>query len=80
MSDRRVVLGVNSNQGYGAYQIDDPMTLGDLANLVAEAINQYGQDTLVVVDNGQQFGARFGSIDRYSSIEPAEFRPGDDDE
>lgn len=79
-TDKRVCVQIHPNQGYGAYQVDGPMTLGDLASLIAMAIEEYGPDALVVTDNGSQYGARFGSFDKYAPVEVASFRPGDDDE
>lgn len=57
-----LVLKVNTNQGYGVDQINTQVTLGDLLASIEDAISQYGEDTKVVLDAGQQYGASFGSI------------------
>jgi hypothetical protein len=74
------VLPIEDNLGYGAYQIDNPMTLADLRSLITRAITSFGEDAEVVTDNGQTYGARFGRISPYEDISTATFRSGDDDE
>lgn len=59
-----VTMGIRPNEGYSPGQIRTPMSLGRLRNLVAEAIEIYGEDAAVVTDNHQRTGASYGRIDR----------------
>lgn len=60
----RVVLNINDRQGYTAEQVKSPMSLGELLDLVNTAIDMHGEDTEVILFNGDELGAAFGSIAR----------------
>ncbi|WP_109210591.1 MULTISPECIES: hypothetical protein [Microbacterium] len=63
----RVLLAVESNRGYAPDQITDSMTLRDLLNAVEQAIEEYGEDAMVVThDGGNRYGANYGAISIYA--------------
>lgn len=69
----RVLLAIEDNQGYTPHQVKTSMTLRDLVNALQEAADEYGEDAMIVLDNGQRYGAQFGGIDTYRDlIVPAE--------
>lgn len=63
----RVTLPIDDNQGYSPEQIDTSVTLYELLEAIKEAIEEFGEDATVVLDNGQRYGARFGSVRPASS-------------
>lgn len=77
-----LLLAVEDRQGYTPTQAveraSEAMTLATLQQLVEDAIAQYGEDAVVVTDNGDRYGARFGVVDTYrDTLIPAE---ADEDE
>ncbi|MWB98312.1 hypothetical protein [Agromyces seonyuensis] len=61
-STTRVLLNISDNQGYAPDQIETRVTLGDLLDAVTEAIREFGEGAVIVLSNGQRYGAGFGSI------------------
>lgn len=62
------VLATDDRQGYSARQAADrtrTLTLGELASLIEDALEVFGEDALVITDNGDNYGARFGVLDVY---------------
>jgi hypothetical protein len=59
---QKLVLPIEDGQGYAPDQISTNVTLQELLEGIQEAIQEYGSDSLVVLDNGQRYGARFGAI------------------
>lgn len=71
----RVLIGHQGNLGYAPDQIDTSFTLGDLLEAVQEAVEEWGEDAIVVThqtNNGR--GANYGSL-----YVPALFSPDDED-
>ncbi len=58
----RVILNISDNQGYAPDQISTKMTLARLLEAVEEAIEDYGSDAQIILNNGQRHGAGYGSI------------------
>lgn len=60
---KRISLNVESNLGYGADQIDSPITLADLLEQVQSAIEEWGEDAEVVVyQSNNAYGANYGRL------------------
>lgn len=64
----RILLAIEDNQGYSPDQVKTSMTIRDLMNALQEAADEHGEDVLIILDNGQQCGARFGGIDTYRDL------------
>lgn len=64
----RVLLAIEDNQGYSPDQVKTSMTIHDLVKALQEAADEYGEDAMIVLDNGQQYGAQFGGIDIYRDL------------
>lgn len=62
-----LTLPIDDNQGYVAGDIRTNVTLSELLESIQEAIQEHGEDAVVVLDNGQRYGAQFGSIRPASS-------------
>lgn len=64
-----LVLAIEDNQGYSPSQAvqraGQAMTLGTLLQLAEQAVEEFGEDALVVTDNGDRYGARYGVLDTY---------------
>lgn len=59
----RVLLTIDPHQGYAADQVDSEATLGDLLDLIQDAIADYGSDALVATYSpGDRYGAAFGRL------------------
>ena len=58
----RVLLNIADNGGYAPDQISTSFTLGDLLEEVSRAIETHGADSVIVLNNGQRYGASYGSI------------------
>lgn len=59
----RAILEISSNEGYSADQVPTALTLGQLMDLLDEAIESYGEDAIIVTrDAGNRYGARWGKI------------------
>lgn len=58
----RVILNISDNQGYAPDQIATKMTLARLLEAVEEAIEDFGPDAQIVLNNGQRYGASYGYI------------------
>lgn len=57
-----VTLPIDDNQGYSADQVETNVTLQDMLEALQEAIEEHGEDAVVVLSNGQRYGAGFGAI------------------
>lgn len=58
----QVLLNISDNQGYAPDQINTSFTLARLLEEVEQAIEVYGADSVIVLNNGQRYGATYGSI------------------
>lgn len=58
----QVLLNISDNGGYTPDQINTTFTLGRLLEEVEQAIEVYGADSVIVLNNGQRYGASYGSI------------------
>lgn len=58
----RVLLNISENQGYAPDQINTDFTLGQLLEAVESAIETHGAEAVIVLSNGQRYGAGYGSI------------------
>ena len=58
----RVLLAIDDNQGYSPEQVSTDLTLGELIASLQEAAAEHGDDALVILNNGQRFGASFGAF------------------
>lgn len=59
----RVLLTIEPHQGYAADQVDSEATLGDLLDLIQDAIADYGADALVATYSpGDRYGAAYGRL------------------
>jgi len=68
-TDHIAVLRISNNQGYAADQVTNGVTLGDLLEQIQDAVDQYGDDTLVVTkDFGNRYGANWGSLPRFDGV------------
>lgn len=62
---KRISLNVEGNLGYGADQMNRPVTLADLLEQVQEAIVEWGEDAEVVVYQiNNRYGASYGQLAR----------------
>lgn len=69
MSANRIQMNIEGNLGYAPDQIDRTITLADLLAQVQEAIEEWGEDTEVVLhqsNNGS--GANYGSLSQYMDL------------
>lgn len=57
-----LLLDVQPNAGYSPEQVERRMTLAELMEAIEYAIDEYGDDAEVVLNNGQRYGAQFGYI------------------
>ena len=72
----RISMNIESNLGYSADQIESPMNLGDLLEAVEMAIEEWGEDAVVVIHQmNNRYGANFGQIASHDV-----FDASDDDE
>lgn len=67
-----VILQASPNAGYGPDQIQCGVTLGQLLEMVEEAVERYGSDARVVTNNGQRYGASYGYIGREDIVAAGE--------
>lgn len=58
----QVLLNISDNQGYAPDQVNTSFTLGRLLDEVEQAIEVHGADSVIVLSNGQRYGAGYGSI------------------
>lgn len=72
----RVLLGISDNEGYSPSQIQTDITLADLLEHVQNAIADFGEDALVILSNGQRYGAGYGRLISYGDL----FESADDAE
>ena len=63
-----VEMSIAERQGYSAEQVINTMTLSDLLAAVEEAIEAYGEDAVIVTNNGDRYGARFGGVDAHGDL------------
>lgn len=75
-----VHMSIAERQGYSAQQVTNTMTLRDLREALEEAIEAYGEDAVIVTDNGDRYGARFGGVDSYADLFSQPERDEDEDE
>lgn len=58
----RILLAIDDNTGYAPSQVHTDLTLGELIASLQEAAEEYGDDALVILNNGQRYGASFGAF------------------
>lgn len=58
----QVILRISSHEGYAPSQIETRVTLSQLLEEVEIAIEEYGGEATIVLDNGQRYGASYGRI------------------
>lgn len=58
----RVLLAIDDNTAYVPEDVDTTLTLGELIAALQEAAEEYGDDAIVVLNNGQRYGASFGAF------------------
>lgn len=56
----RVLLSIDDNEAYSPDDVETTLTLGDLIATLQEAAEEHGEDAIVVLNNGQRYGASFG--------------------
>lgn len=59
---KTVLLAIDDNRGYVPDQIETSYTLGELLEDLEDAIKDYGPDAVIVLSNGQRYGAGYGRI------------------
>ena len=64
----KVILRINDRQGYSPDQIKDSITLGALLEAVEQAIADFGAEAMVVLDNGDRYGATFGRLSVWEDL------------
>jgi hypothetical protein len=61
-----LTLPIDDNRGYTAEDVAEEtrtqVTLQELLEGIQDAIREHGADAIVVLDNGQRYGAQFGII------------------
>jgi hypothetical protein len=77
MADK-VILKIADRQGYSPDQVTNTITLGALLRAVEGAVENFGEDALVVLDNGDRYGATYGGLSEWEDL--FENVPDDDDE
>ncbi|GLJ62210.1 hypothetical protein GCM10017576_23400 [Microbacterium barkeri] len=60
--ETRILLNISDNGGYAPDQINTSFTLGKLLEGLNQAIETFGEDAVIVLSNGQRYGAGYGSI------------------
>lgn len=68
----RVILKIDDRQGYAPDQITDSVTLGTLLELVTAAVEEFGPDAMVVLNNGDRYGATYGRLSTWDDLFTAE--------
>lgn len=58
----RVLLAIDDNQAYMPGDVETTLTLGELIAALQEAASEHGEDAIVVLNNGQRYGASFGAF------------------
>lgn len=78
-----LTLPIDDNRGYTAEQVAEEtrtqVTLQELLEGIQDAIREHGADAIVVLDNGQRYGAQFGVI-RDASMGREWFQPATEEE
>ena len=78
-----LTLPIDDNRGYSAEAVAEEtrtqVTLQELLEAIQDAIREHGADSVVVLDNGQRYGAQFGVI-RDASSGHEWFQPSDADD
>ncbi|UVG34621.1 hypothetical protein SEA_CHEETO1_56 [Microbacterium phage Cheeto1] len=73
---KHITLNASTNAGYSADQVlDRTITLGDLLEQVQQAIEDHGEDTKIILNDGQRYGANYGYLSPWSDLfttEPVE--------
>lgn len=65
----KVILSINSNQGYAPDQVaDKSITLADLLQAVQDAVEEFGGEARVVLDEGGRYGANFGYLSQWEDL------------
>lgn len=73
----KVKLNAESNLGYSADQVEG-MSLGQLLDLVEQAVTEYGEDAMVVLfQTNNMYGANFGTLSQWQLFDTAD-EDGDD--
>lgn len=79
MSDNPTcILQISNCEGYAANQVTTGMTLGQLRDMVREAIEWYGEDAPLVTEDRSNRAASFGTIVMHEDIEPADLDNDED--
>ena len=76
-------MSVTPNAGYSPDQAmnSNPLTLGELKEAIEDAILEFGENAILVLDNGQDWGARWGKINKhFGEIEILEYDEENDDD
>lgn len=77
------LLAIRPNRGYAPHQVAEdttPLTLGEFAEALAEAIAEYGEDSLLITcDTENRYGASFGTVSASYDLFTAADDDGDDD-
>lgn len=73
----RVLMSHQGHLGYGADQIENPITLGELLEAVQDAVSDWGEDAEVVVQetnngHGANYGRLYRQMDLFSLAEEDE--------
>lgn len=72
----QVILRVQDHTGYAPDQITESVTLGALAAALEEAIEEFGENAMIVLSNGERYGASYGQLSQWDDL----FVPVDDEE
>lgn len=72
----QVILRIQPHTGYAPNQVTESITLRGLADAVAVAIDDFGEDAMIVLDDGNRYGATFGLLSPWEDL----FVEVDDDE
>lgn len=74
-----IIMNVSTNRGYAADQvINETITLGELLARVQEAVDNFGEDTKVVLHNGDNYGASYGVLTEWVNTFEQEEEEEDD--
>lgn len=58
----RVLLAIDDNTAYSPEDVETTLTLRDLIDALEDAADEHGEDAIVVLNNGQRYGASFGAF------------------
>lgn len=66
---RTVILGTDNSLGYAPDQISTAVTLADLLEAVQNAIEDFGDDAVVITMDNARYGANFGALQTINGTE-----------